>query len=509
MEINMKFVVAQMKHETHTFVPEPTSLSRFFPLAGDTPPVGTAAAESCRGRNCAVSAFIDILEEQGHECVVPVVGEAMPSGPVQDGTYEWFCEKITSAVTQGCDGVLLDLHGSMVTESFDDGEGELLARIRNISPDLPIGISLDFHSTLTDKMLDNTDIITLYRTLPHVDMYETGARAVKLLISMLDKKTSPVTAAIRIPLLASLEKLDPKDPPLKEVWDLIYKLEEKNGILNIDLSCGHPFTDVYPGGMAAVVTTDGSEEIARQTAEKIMKLVWEKRNDLVARVEPYIQSLERALELPEGPVIMADSGDIPASGGFAADMTVLKEAIRMGFKDMIAGPIHDPDAVREMIRAGVGSELTLDIGGKTRAPLLNYTAEPLKISGRVRAIVDGRITATGPMLRGLTVSIGLMAVLSTDTMDILVTEQRIEALDVAVFTHVGLDPREKKYTLLKSRQHFRAAFEPIARHVLRIAGPGVTNPDFSYFPFRNIERPVFPLERETELRLVPLGTSGK
>ncbi|HDP79807.1 MAG TPA: M81 family peptidase [Spirochaetes bacterium] len=504
----MKFVAAQMKHETHTFVPVTTPLSRFTFLGGE-PPFGPAAAASCRGRNTALSAFVDTVESEGHECVVPVMGEAMPSGPVEDQAFEWFCEKISAAVKEGCDGVLLDLHGSMVTESFQDGEGELLTRIRTIAPRVPIGVALDFHATLTDRIVDNASFITLYRTLPHVDMYDTGARTAKLMLSAIQKKTRPVMAVSRIPLLASLEKMDPKDHPLKEVWDAIHRLEKNQGILNIDLSCGHPFTDVYPGGMGIVVTTDDSPEAGEAAAEEILKLIWGYRHDLVVQVEPYRESLKKALALPEGPVIMADSGDIPASGGFAADMTVLKTAMEMGFKDLIAGPIHDPEAVRRMIQAGVGNELTIDVGGRTEAPLLHYKAEPLSFNGRVRAIVDGRITATGPMLRGLTVSIGLMAVLSTDDMDILITEQRIEALDVAVFTHVGLDPREKKYTLLKSRQHFRAAFEPIARHVVRIAGPGVTNPDFTSFPFRYIDRPVFPLEKDTEFRMNPLGTPRK
>ena len=500
----MKFVVAQVKHETHSFVPDTTALDQFN-AAGALPLSGEEAADAYRHRNCAVSAFIRIIEEQGYDCTVAVAGEAMPSGPVEDEAFEWMCGKILDEVRSGCDGVLLDLHGSMVTQSLDDGEGELLARIRKIRPDLPVGAALDFHATLTDRMLDNCDVITLYRTLPHVDMYDTGARAARMLMDMILGNTRPAMQAIRIPLMAGLEKMDPEDPPLKSVWEKIHELEGREGILNADLSCGHPFTDVYPGGMAAVVVADGSAPLARDTAEAIMTAVWEKKASLVVAPEPYKTTLEKAQAFTRGPVIMADSGDIPASGGFAADMTVLKTAMDMGFEDMVAGPFHDPEAVQKMIRAGVGAELTLDIGGRTSAPLLNYSAAPLSVTGRVRAVVDGRFTATGPMLKGLSVSIGLMAVLSAGSLDILVTEQRIEALDVAVFTHVGIDPERKKYTLLKSRQHFRAAFEPIARHVVRIAGPGVTNPDFSNFPFRNIQRPVFPLDKDADLQLIPLG----
>jgi microcystin degradation protein MlrC len=507
---NMKVVIAQMKHETHTFIAATTGLSQFNAMGGGEALEGAAAVAASRGRNSAIAAFIDVVEACGGDFEVPVAGEAMPSGPVEDGAFEWMCDRIVGAIEKGCDAVLLDLHGSMVTESFADGEGELLRRIREVAPDLPIGVALDFHCTLTDQIIDHASVITIYRTVPHVDMYETGERAAKTLLDRSQKGHNPIMIARRIPLMASLEKMRPTESPMKDVMDLVRALEEgRNRILNASLSGAHPFTDVFPGGMAVVIIAEDDIEVAEEAAERVLKLAWEKRHDFVLTVEPYLQTLERAKDLPGHPVIMADSGDIAASGGFAADMSVLKAAIRLGFEDLVAGPIHDPVSIRQMVAAGVGSEVTLDIGGKTSAPLLNYVGDPLRISGRVRAIVDGRFKATGPMLRGLSVSIGLMAVLSTETMEILVTEQRVEALDMAVFTHVGIDPREKKYVLLKSRQHYRAAFEPIAKHLVQIAGPGVTNPDFSTFPFQHIERPVFPLEKDTVYRLAKLGTAER
>lgn len=503
----MKFVIAQMKHETHSFVPETTALSSFNPFSGGGPLTGEAAVAACRGRNSAATGFVDVISAADAEFVVPVVAEAMPSGPVEDEAFEWMCGKIVAAVQEECDAVLLDLHGSMVTQNHADGEGELLKRIRNVAPEIPIGVALDFHCTLTDAIIDHATAITIYRTIPHVDMLETGERAARTILKLLQGKAHPVMAARRIPLMASLEKMDPTAFPMKAVMDRIFALEtESNDILNASLSGGHPFTDCFPGGMTAVIIADGNRRSAEEAAEAVLQLAWQNREGFVERMEPYTETLKQALTLKEGPVIMADSGDIAASGGFAADTAVLEEAMHLGFEDMIAGPFHDPQSLRRMTEAGVGAEVTLDIGGKTAAPLLNYRGDSLRITGRVRALVEGRITATGPMLRGMTVSIGLMGVLCVGSIDILLTEQRIEALDIAVFTHVGLDPRERKYTLLKSRQHFKAAFGPIARHLIRIAGPGVTNPDFSTFPFKHIERPTFPLDPETKLKIVPMGS---
>jgi len=498
----MKFVIAQMKHETHTFVPQTVSLKDFNISGGDIPLEGDEAIESRRGGNNAAAAFIDLAESIGAEYVVPVMGEAMPFGPTEDAAFEYMSGKIVEAVKLGCDAVLLGLHGSMATESFADAEGELLQRIRNISPDMPIAVALDFHCTITPKMINNATVITIYRTIPHIDIYETGKRAASTLIGYLKGENQPVLVARRIPLMASLEKMSEKTAPMKDLIDRIHEIEEKDDeILNASLSGGHPFSDIPPGGMTVVIVADGKREAGVAAAEKVLELAWETRDGFIYQVEPVIDSLRFAKTLSEGPIIMADSGDIPSSGGYGADMTVLKEAIALGFEDVGVGPIFDPQSVEKMIQAGVGEKITLDLGGKTNVPLLNYKGEPLRISGTVRAIVDGKFQLSGPMLTGMKISLGRMTVLSTGTMEILVTEKRAEALDLIFFKHVGIDPTEKKYMLIKSRQHFRAAFEPIAKHIVRISGPGVTNPDFSGFPFKHIVRPMFPLDKDTSFQI--------
>ncbi len=503
----MKFVIAQMKHETHSFVPRTTALKDFYTSGGDMSVEGDEAITTLRRGNNAVAAYIDLAESIGAEYVVPIAREALPSGPTEDVAFEYMSDKIIKAVESGCDAVMLDLHGSMVTETFVDGEGELLQRIRNASPGIPIAVALDFHCSVTSKMIDNVTVMTMYRTTPHIDIYETGQRAAKTLLGFLRGENQPLICAKRLPLMASLEKMNQTSSPMKEVIDLIREIEENdNEILNASISGGHPFTDVSPGGMVAVIVADGKRESGNAAAEKILRLAWENRDGFVYEVEPFSKTLKAARELAEGPIIMADSGDIPTSGGFGADVTVLKEVIAQGFEDIAVGPIYDPESVRQMIEAGVGSEITLNLGGKIDVPLLNYWGESVQITGRVRAIVDGRFQMTGPIAPGMWLSIGLMAVLSTETMEILITENRFEALDTSIFKHVGIDPLEKKYLLIKSRQHFRAAFEPIANHIVQIAGPGVTNPDFSDFPFKHIARPVFPLDRDVALKFDTLGS---
>ncbi len=502
----VKFVVAQMKHETHTFVPQTVALRDFNISGGDVPLAGDEAIESRRGGNNAAAAFIDLAEGIGADYEVPVMGEAVPFGPTEDSAFEYMSGRIVEAVKRGCDAVLLDLHGSMVTESLDDGEGELLRRIRDVAPDIPIAVALDFHCTVTTAMIDHATVITIYRTTPHVDMYETGKRAANTLLGLLQGKNRPVLVAKRLPLMASLEQMGQETAPMKDVIDLLSEMEAKDdAILNASLSGGHPFSDIPPGGMTAVIVADGQRQAAAAAAEKALELAWEKRDGFIYSVEPIIDSLKFAKGLAEGPIIMADSGDIPSSGGYGTDMTVLKQVMALGFEDVAVGSIYDPESVAQMAAAGVGAEVTLNLGGKMCVPLLKYKGESLRISGTVRTLVDGVFEITGPMLTGMKLAIGRMAVLSSGSVDILITEQRTEAFDLSFFKHVGIDPLEKKYSLIKSRQHFRAAFEPIAKHVVRVSGPGITNPDFSGFPYKHIVRPIFPLDKDTPFQLDDLG----
>lgn len=502
----MKFVIAMMIHETHTFVPQPVSLPDFNIVTGTGPFEGREAAELIRGSNTATAAFMDLAEGVSADYVVPLAGMGWPFGPTEDAAFEYMSDKIIGAVKEGCDAVFLDLHGAMATESHRDAEGELLRRIRAAAPGIPIAVALDFHCIVTPKMIDNATVITIYRTIPHIDMYETGKRAGTTLIGFLKGESRPRLVAKRIPLMASLEKMSEKTEPMKTLIDMIHDMEKSdNSILNASLSGGHPFSDIWPNGMTAVMVVDGDSSTGEAAAEDLLQTAWKHREKLIYRTEPVRKTLAYARSLPEGPIIMADSGDIPSSGGYGADMTVLKEAMAMGFENMGVGPVCDAQSAVTLFQAGVGKDVTLNLGGKTTAPLLNYVGEPLRITGRVTAVSDTPITLTGPMMRGIPLSLGRMAVLSTESMDILVTEKRGEALDPAVFRHVGIDPEKKTYMLIKSRQHFRAAFGPIAKHMLRVSGPGVTGPDVSGFPYRHIRRPMFPLDPEVPYQLDTVG----
>lgn len=497
----MRFVIAVMRHETNTFSPLPTRWRDFGRGMGDGPALGEAAIAAMAGTNNPVAAYLDVARERGAEIVFPVAANASPSGLVTDEAFEAIAGRIVDAVAAGCDAVLLDLHGAMVTESLDDGEGELLRRIRAVAPDVPLCVALDFHANMTAAMIDHADVVTGYRTYPHVDMYQTGARAARTLMRMLDGEVRPVMAWKSLPMLTHMLRQTPSQQPMKDVMDRAIAAEDGGEVLNASVFGGFPLADIPHVGLAAVVVADGAAGGAGAAADlrdELLRMAWGRRADFIYPIEPMADSIARAARIEGGPVILADHGDNTASGGTQDVMAVLAEALRQGLRDLAAGPFCDPVAVARMHEAGVGAELELEIGGRIDMPALQLKGEPLRLKGRVKTLADGRFTVTGPMMTGMQLRIGRSAVLDTGAAEILVSEERMEPFDLGIFTHAGIDPRTKRFVLLKSRQHFRAGFEPIAREIVMVAGPGVCSSDYSLFPFRNLRRPIYPLDEDLQ-----------
>jgi microcystin degradation protein MlrC len=427
----LKLVLAMMMHETNTFSPVATPLSSFRPLQGE------AAIAEFKDTNTQLGGFLHVAQQAGAEIVLPVAGGAHPSGYVEKAAYEDMAEAIVGAVRGGCDAVFLALHGAMVAEHVDDGEGELLRRIRAVAPRVPIAVGLDFHSHMTAAMVDNATLIAGYCTYPHVDMGETGQRAGRTMMRALRGEIEPVMVWGSLPMMTSTLVHTPARQPMKDVMDM---------------------------AMAA------EKSVAGQIAH--------------------------ARSLGDGPVVLVDHGDNTASGGTQDVMSVIEEVMRQGLADVVAGPICDPAGVRRLVEAGTAASVTLPLGGRIDMPQINLPGKPLSVTGKVTRITDGQFTVTGPMATGTRVRMGRTAVLDTGAMQIVVSEGRSEPFDTGVFTHCGIDPRRKKYVLIKSRQHFRAGFEPIARHIVLCDGDGVTSSDLRLFSYRNRRRPLFPFERD-------------
>ncbi|MEX2616557.1 MAG: M81 family metallopeptidase [Alphaproteobacteria bacterium] len=497
-----RFVTALMRHETNTFSPVPTPVRDFGRIGPtDGPARGDEALRVYRGTNNPVAAYIDLAAAEGAELVFPIAANAHPSAPAPGEIVDICAEAICEAVAKGCDALFLDLHGAMVTQDHDDGEGALLRRIRAVAPDLPIAVALDFHTNLSAAMVDNATVIAGYRTYPHIDMHETGARAGRTLIRALNGEVDPVMVWHSLPVLTHMNRHAPSMQPMRDMYAKAIAAESSGAVLNASVFGCFPLADIPHVGLSAIVVADGSRDDGERLLYDILREGWDRRDEFVFNVEPVADSIAKAKALDDGPVLLIDHGDNTGSGGNQDVMAVLAEVMRQGLENVCAGPFCDPQSVARMIDAGVGATVTIRLGGKVDMPAMGLRGEPLEVTGIVRRITDGQFTVTGPMFTGVALNIGRCAVLDTGSVEILVSEGRYEPFDTGAFTHAGIDPARKKYVLLKSRQHFRAGFEPLARHIVMVSGPGACTSDYSLFPWKNLRRPIYPLDPGTESNL--------
>ncbi len=492
----MHVVIATMSHETNTFSPVVTDLDRFSsgrpePLSGDT------ARRVYRGTASCVGGYLQAAEEAGAEVSIPVVAGAPPSGPVENDAYEYIVERILAAVREGCDALMLDLHGAMVTKTFDDGEGELLRRIREIAPELPIAVALDMHANLFPAIVDNCTVLAGYQTYPHIDMDTAALKAGRVLLKSLAGECRPTLAWGNAPMLPHVMRQGTDDFPNRELQARVAEMEAQ-GALAVSLFTGFPHADVENAGLSVVVATDDDPELAVRLRDELLDSAWRDRAAFVYEVEPLADSVARAKALGEdggdGPVLLLDHYDNTASGGTMDTTETLAEVLRQGLEDVAVFGFYDPEVVAQMEAAGIGEEVTVSLGGKLPMPALEQQSQPLELTGRVTLLSEGRFPATVAMSRGLTMNMGHCGVLSVGGIDIVVISRHIEPFDPGCFRSLGIEPTSRRYLMLKSRIHYRVGFKPLVREIVECAGLGVCTSDYSEVSFEKVRRSIYPLD---------------
>ena len=499
--IAMKFVIALIRHETNTFSPIPTVLSDFRRGTGEGPAYGEAARLACEGTKNAATAYLDMAREMGAEVDFAVYASAVPSGVVTREAFEHLCDAVVRSASQGCDAVLLDLHGAMVVDGYPDAEGELLRRLRECTPaGLPIGVSLDFHANFSSELIRNATVIAGYCTYPHVDIYETGERVARSIRAKLEGRSDPVLLWRRLPMLTHMLRQTPASQPMKDIMDRAMQAEQSDEVCNASIFGGFPLSDIPCAGLSVVIVAERDRlQQGQKLLDELCDLAWSRRADFVFESGSVPESIAHAKTLKDGPVLLIDHGDNCGAGGVTDVMDVLEEVLKQGLQDVVAGPFWDPATVATLFERGVGAEVTVDVGGKTDMPALELKGRPLRLSGVVERLTDGEYTVTGPMFTGVRQSLGRTAVLRVGSVRIFICERPQEPYDAGVFTHAGVDPAKAHYVLLKSRQHFRAGFGPFARHVVLVSGPGVCSSDYGLFPFKQLNRPMYPLDADATM----------
>lgn len=487
----MRLLLAMFKHETNTFSPIVTDLARFEAWGLQW---GDDVVKAYADTRMPLAAYMKLARERGAEIVTPVAGEAMPGGKVTRDAYEKVVAAILDALDDTIDGALLDLHGAMVPEHSDDGEGELLRRMRAKRPGLPIAVTCDLHCNLSQAMVENCTALIGYKTYPHVDMYEVAERVGRVVLDAMDGKCKPVQAWAPTPLLSQTLRQGTADQPMKAMVERAAELEARPGILCATVFGGFALSDIPISGSATIVVADGDSAAAREAAQDLADRVWDQRKEFIYVHRPLSGAIAQARELNAAPIVLLDHADNVGSGGTSDVMKVIAAVLEAGLDGVAVATVWDEDAVRKMFAAGKGATLTLDLGGKSPMPALKLAPKPLRLTGTVQNLADGRWRVEGPMYTGVMVDTGPTAVFRTAGMEIVVCSRHHEPWDTGIFTANGIDPAQRRYLLLKSRIHYRAGFAPLARATFTLDGEGVTTSDNAKLDYRNLNRPIYPLD---------------
>lgn len=494
-------LLAGFAHETNTFVDGTTGRDQFEERReyfGDEIP------EKMRGTNTCEGGAIEVGEAEGVDLRYAVSASATPSGVVAEEAYEFYTEHILDGVEAAgddLDGVCLCLHGAMVPEGMDDGEGPLVAAVRErVGPDVPIAVSLDLHGNNTDELVDTADVLVGYEEYPHTDMGETGRRAMRFLLQTVRGDIDPTMAIERPPVLPMGPKQNTRQGPMAELMAEARTLEARDGVVKVNVFPGFHQADVPSMGFSVPVVTDDDPELAREVARDLATRVWERRESFVGDYpDPpdavaEAKRLSDAGETEDGPVVMADAGDNPGGGGAADGTTVLRELLDQGLTNAGFAIMRDPESVADCVEAGVGERVELRLGGKTD----DMHGDPIEgLDGYVAAITDGEFENTGPMGTGSENHLGRTVHLrcgAADGVSVLVTENRLQPLDAEIWRHAGIQPERLDALVVKSTNHYRADYEPMASEVIQVNSIGLVAMDPRKFEFGHVRRPQFPLD---------------
>jgi len=492
-----RIAVGGFQHETNTFAPRKVGYE-VFATAGGWPALtsGSAMFETVAGINIPIAGFIDEAQALGHEILPLTWAAAEPASYVTEDAFERITNRIVAELEAAgpFDAVYLDLHGAMVSEHCQDGEGETLRRVRAvIGPNLPLVASLDLHANITPQMVELADALLVYRTYPHIDMAATGGRAARHLDALLAGSMARCKAFRQLPFLIHLTAGCTLHDPAKSVYEQVAALET-GAVARVSFACGFGPADIWHCG-PSLVTYAESQAAAEDAADRLFDYVVRHEGEFATEVWSPAEAVAHAIARADGttkPFVLADTQDNPGAGGESDTVGLLAELIEQRAEDAMLAILFDKEAAAAAHAAGVGAEIALDLGGKSGLP----GHSPYRATYRVAALGDGRFTGTGPFYHGARMQLGPMALLQIGGVGIVVASRKLQAADQAIFRHLGVEPTAQKILALKSSVHFRADFQPIAEQVLVVAAPGPNPVDHRALPYRNL-RP--------GLRLMPLG----
>ena len=491
-----RFAIGGFQHETNTFAPVKAGF-REFEMADGWPGLtrGEAMLTAFEGINLPIAGFVAAAGKQGHELLPTLWCSASPSAEVETDAFERIVGELLQRIGAlgKVDGIYLDLHGAMVTEAHQDGEGELLERLRKqVGADLPVVVSLDLHANVTERMVQHASALVVCRTYPHVDLAESGEASAVVLDRL--ARQGPLFKAMRrmdflVPLTAQCTLVE----PARSIYGAVAEAE-RGDVVSASFAFGFPPADIVECG-PAVVTYATTQRAADEAADRLLALVNAKEAAFAGRIWQPDEAVAYARAKGNSatkPIVLADTQDNPGAGGTSDTVGLLRALIAGRAEGAVFANLCDPKSAEAAHRAGVGAQISLAIGGWAGGA----GNTPYEGTFTVEALGDGNFLATGPFYRGNRMQLGPMAVLKKDGVRVVLSSRKQQCADQAMLRHVGIDPKAQKILALKSSVHFRADFQPIAEEILIVAAPGANPVDNRDLPYKRIRKGI---------RLMPLA----
>jgi microcystin degradation protein MlrC len=481
----LNILIAGFQHETNTFAPTKATYDSF--VKGEDFPALVRGNDVLKlaDVNIPIGGFINHVRPLGHSVIPVIWAGAGASAHTTEEAYERIAGEIVDAVkTLSYDAIYLDLHGAQITEHLDDGEGELVSRIRRIvGPDMRIVVSLDSHANVTDLLWEKSDVVVAYRTYPHVDMAETGVRAAKLLLDLVSEHRSLQLAKRRLPFLIPVNAMSTMLQPARGTYDFLEELEED--VVSLSFAPGFPASD-FPDCGPTVWGYDYDIEKVNKAVEALYLRILNSEAQWSIEFEQPDNAVRRAVEIAKTaskPVILADTQDNPGVGGNSNTTGILKSLIKNGATNTAFGLMCDPIAAAAAHAAGLGAEIDVPLGGCAQVP----GDTPLVARFKVESLSDGKLVYGGPMMNGKQADLGPSARLRIDGVSIVVTSNKAQLLDRNMYRAVGIDPEKMSILVNKSSVHFRADFTAIAEEIIVVESPGPFFANPAALPWRKLK----------------------
>ena len=487
----MNIGIAQIIQESNTFSPFKTELENFHHQYYY---LGKEIYKGFKDTKLELNGMLDVLNNNNIEHIPLLATHGSCSGPLTRKTFNKILNDLKKLILNSprLDGLLLALHGSLAIEDEPDGESEILEFLQSIlSKNIPIGVSLDLHGHITKRMIKQNIFFVGYKNYPHIDMYKTGEKTAKLLISTLKKEIIPKMTLSKIPLIISPVIGRTDQGPMKNIYETFIDLEKKEDILDVSCYMVQPWLDFEDIGFATLICSNNNQAKAKILSDSICKQVWEIRNTLIPDLLPLDDAIQQGIST-NGTTVIGDCGDAPSGGSAGDNPTILKKLLELGYDKSdknIFLTLVDPRAAKAASNSGLGTDIELQLGHY----FSKNDGKPLKLKARVKSVSDGKFIIKNG-LEGVEMHFGLTSLIMIGS--ILVAVRSFGGLewDVGQYTSLGLDLKDASIVFVKSPSHFRVAYERYADQILMADTPGATRCNIKNVEYKNVNRPIYPLD---------------